>query len=385
MAESPLSTPTHDAATHPGGPFGVVINFLKQLLFGIGPLKNDHHVALRAGAGVFIPLLTLVIVGRLDLAIFASFGAFTGIYGRNEPHRVRLVTQVRAGLLMLAVILAATLSARLSSGGAMNPWGIVVGTTIVAWACTIVVGYWRLRPAGSLFHIFAFAAIASVPHQPPLGQAMLAAALTVVLSVLIGIASRVLPSRRTPLTWAGVRAAWRVRLGAEERKAVWLESLGYLVAASISGVVATIVGQTLGFGHNYWAMVAAVVPLVGHTTRHRVDRGLQRVLGTVVGLVVLALIVAVRPEAWLMVVFIGACQFGAEMLIARQYFLAQVCVTPLALMSTLLVAHVNPLDLLHDRLIDTAIGAVVGVGVVLAPDAWRRWIRWRSREEQLEW
>ncbi|MDQ4489299.1 FUSC family protein [Sinomonas sp. ASV486] len=348
-------------------------------------MKNDHHVGIRAAAGVFIPLITLVVLGRLDLAIFASFGAFTGIYARNEPHRVRLVAQSRAGVLMLAVILAATISARLSPGGAMNPWGIVIGTTLVAWGCTIIVGYWRLRPAGSLFHIFAFAAIASIPHQPPLGEAMLAATGTVALSLLIGIASRIVPRYRSTLTWAGLRAAWLVRLGAAERRALWLESLGYLVAAALAGTIATIVGQALGFGHNYWAMVAAVVPLVGHTTRHRVNRGLQRVLGTVVGLVVLAAIVAIRPEAWLMVVFIAACQFGAEMLIARQYFLAQVCVTPLALMSTLLVAHVNPLDLLHDRFIDTAIGAVVGVGVVLAPDAWRRWIRWRSREEQLEW
>jgi hypothetical protein len=267
----------------------------------------------------------------------------------------------------------------------MDPWAIVGATTLVAWACSVVVGLWRLRPSGSLFQIFAFAAVASMPHQPPLGEAMLAAAGSAALSLAIGVASRVHPSRRTPFTWDAVRAAWRIRLGAEERKVLWLESLGYLIAAGIAGTLATIVGQALGFGHNYWAMVAAVVPLVGHSTRHRVDRGIQRILGTVVGLAVLAGIVAIRPAAWLMVVFIAACQFGAEMLIARQYFLAQVCVTPLALMSTLLVAHVNPLDLLHDRFIDTVIGAIVGVFVVLAPSVWRRWIRWRSRAEQLEW
>ncbi|ASN54114.1 FUSC family protein [Sinomonas sp. R1AF57] len=351
----------------------------------MGPLRNDHQVAVRCAVGVFVPLMTLVAVNRLDLAIFASFGAFTGIYGRNEPHRQRIVTQVRAGLLMVGVLFAATVGARLSPGGAMDPWAIVGATTLVAWACSVVVGLWRLRPSGSLFQIFAFAAVASMPHQPPLGEAMLAAAGSAALSLAIGVASRVHPSRRTPFTWDAVRAAWRIRLGAEERKVLWLESLGYLIAAGIAGTLATIVGQTLGFGHNYWAMVAAVVPLVGHSTRHRVDRGVQRILGTVVGLAVLAGIVAIRPPAWLMVVFIAACQFGAEMLIARQYFLAQVFVTPLALMSTLLVAHVNPLDLLHDRFIDTVIGAIVGVFVVLAPSVWRRWIRWRSRAEQLEW
>ncbi|GAA2203344.1 FUSC family protein [Sinomonas flava] len=380
---------THDGAARPGGRRAVVLSrvrrFVRELLFSMGPLRNDHQVAVRCAVGVFVPLITLVAVNRLDLAIFASFGAFTGIYGRNEPHRQRIVTQVRAGLLMVGVLFAATVGARLSPGGAMDPWAIVGATTLVAWACSVVVGLWRLRPSGSLFQIFAFAAVASMPHQPPLGEAMLAAAGSAALSLAIGVASRVHPSRRTSFTWDAVRAAWRIRLGAEERKVLWLESLGYLIAAGIAGTLATIVGQSLGFGHNYWAMVAAVVPLVGHSTRHRVDRGVQRILGTVVGLAVLAGIVAIRPAAWLMVVFIAACQFGAEMLIARQYFLAQVCVTPLALMSTLLVAHVNPLDLLHDRFIDTVIGAIVGVFVVLAPSVWRRWIRWRSRAEQLEW
>lgn len=347
-------------------------HFLHELLFSIGPAKNDHHAALRAAAGLFIPLLTLTVANRLDLAIFANFAAFTGIYGRNEPHRIRVVAQTRAGLLMIAVILSATLAARLSPGGALGPWAIVVGTTLVAWGCSVVVGYWRLRPAGSLFHIFAFAAIASLPHQPPLADAALTTVATFLLCLVIGLISRVHPTRRTPLGWEEVRAAWRVRLCPTERRVLWLESIGYLVASAAAGTAATAVGQALGFGHNYWAIVAAVVPLVGHSTRHRVNRGLQRVLGTVVGLALLAGIAALQPTPWIMVVLIGVCQFIVEMLIARQYFLAQVFVAPLALLSTLLVARADPGALLHDRFIDTAIGSVVGVLVILAPLVYSR-------------
>ena len=366
-----------DGGARQRAPLAVVGRFLHEVLFSIGPGRNDHHAALRAAAGLFIPLLTLTLTNRLDLAIFANFAAFTGIYGRNEPHRVRLVAQTRAGLLMIGVILAATLSARLSPGGALSPWGIVAGTTIVAWGCSVVVGYWRLRPAGSLFHIFAFAAIASLPHQPPLADATLTVVATFLLCLAIGLVSRVHPERRTPLAWKGLRAAWRVRLGPTERRVLWLESIGYFVASAAAGSAATAVGHALGFGHNYWAIVAAVVPLVGHSTRHRVNRGLQRVLGTVVGLALLAGIAALRPEPWVMVVLIGLCQFVVEMLIARQYFLAQVFVAPLALLSTLLVAHTSPGALLHDRFIDTAIGSAVGVLVVLAPSAYRRWARWQ--------
>ena len=58
-------------------------------------------------------------------------------------------------------------------------WLQVVATTLVAGGCSLVVAWWRLRPAGSLFHIFAFAAIASIPNQPPLWQGMLVGVLTV--------------------------------------------------------------------------------------------------------------------------------------------------------------------------------------------------------------
>ncbi len=340
-------------------------------MFSIAPANKDHQVAIRCAVGVFVPLISLVLLGRLDLAIFASFGAFTGIYGRNEPHGRRLVLQVRAGTLMLAVILLSALTARAGTALALSPsdrtWLQVVATTLVAGGCSLIVAWWRLRPAGSLFHIFAFAAIASIPNQPPLWQGMLVSVLTVLFSLLVGLSSRVVRSRRQ--TWSWPR---RVRLTAVERRVAWLEALGYLVAAGLAGTLATVVGERLGFGHNYWAMVAAVVPLVGHSTRHRISRGVQRIFGTVVGLGLLAMILLLHPAPWQTVLVIAACQFGAEMFIARQYVLAQVFVTPLALISTLLVAPVPAGILLRDRLLETVIGAAVGVAVVLAPAVWRR-------------
>jgi hypothetical protein len=340
-------------------------------MFTIAPGNKDHQVAIRCAVGVFVPLILLVLINRTDLAIFASFGAFTGIYGRGELHRKRLFIQLRAGSLMLLVILLATLSARaghaLGLSDAAGTWTQVAATTVVAGACSLVIARWRHRPAGSLFHIFAFAAIASIPNQPPLWQCMLVSVLTTLFCLLIGISSRLVRSRRTP--WAMPEP---VRLTPAEKRAAWLEAVGYLVAAGLAGALATVVGQWLGFGHNYWAMVAAVVPLVGRTTRHRVARGVQRIIGTVLGLIVLAGILLLNPAPWQMVLVIAACQFGAEMFIARQYVLAQVFVTPLALSATLLAAPAAPELLLRDRIVETVIGAAVGIAVVVAPAVGRR-------------
>lgn len=340
-------------------------------MFTMGPGNKDHHPALRCAVGVFVPLITLTLIGRLDLAVFASFGAFTGIYGRNEPHSVRFRSQLRAGGFMLFIILLASLLARFAHAlgieGAEYSWLLTAATTVVAGVCSVVVAAWRLRPGGSLFHIFAFAAIASIAAQPPLWEALLVAVGTTVFCLLIGMSARVLKSHRTP--W---KRPPRIRHTPAERRAIWLEGGGYLVAAGLAGTIATLVGERLGFGHTYWAMVAAVVPLVGHSTRHRVSRGIQRIAGTVLGLVLLAGILWLNPAPWAMVLVIAACQFGAEMFIARQYLVAQVFVTPLALIATLLAAPVDPGLLLRDRIVETVIGAAVGVAVVVAPALWRR-------------
>jgi hypothetical protein len=177
----------------------------------------------------------------------------------------------------------------------------------------LIVAWWRLRPAGSLLHIFAFAAVASIPNQPPLWQGMLVAALTVAFSLLIGISSRVIRSHRTP--WVRPRPP---RLAPGEKRAARLESVGYIVVAAVAGTRGTLAGKWLGFGHNYWAMVAAVVPLAGHSTRHRVSRGMQRIVGTALGLVLLAGILWLQPAPWQTELVIAACQFGAEMFFLRQ-------------------------------------------------------------------
>lgn len=351
-------------------------------LFTIAPGNRDHEVGVRCAVSVFVPLVLLLVLDRVDLAVFASFGAFTAIYGRNQPHGLRLRSQLRGGGLMVAVLLAGTLVARAGWADATRPWALVAWTTVVAGVCAVLAAYWDQRPAGSLFHIFAFAAVASVPYQPPLGQAMLTAVLVVAFSVLVGMSSRVLPSRRAPFHWPE-----REPLPAGRWRLIRLEAMWYVIAAGVAGVLATLLGPVLGIGHSYWAMVAAVVPLVGHSTRYRVNRGLQRIIGTFLGLGVLAVVLWLDPPLWAVVVLIALLQFLAEMYIARQYVLAQMVVTPLALLSTVLASAgaaaeagvpglgVDRGGLIYDRAVETVIGAVVGMVCVLYPWAWRKWVR----------
>lgn len=63
---------------------------------------------------------------------------------------------------------------------------------------------------------------------------------------------------------------------------------------------------------------------------------------------------------------IAALQVGAELLVGRNYGVAMLCVTPLALLMGQAAQPRPPAELLFDRGVETIIGAVVGVVVVLA-------------------
>ncbi|WP_225735939.1 FUSC family protein [Gulosibacter chungangensis] len=344
-------------------------------LFTIGPANRDHEVAIRCGIAVFVPLLTLLLLDRIDLAIFASFGAFTAIYGRNLDHGPRLQMQLRVGLLMTVLLLLANIAGRNGISERENAWALVGCTTVVAGVVAVIAAYWQLRPTGSLFQIFAFAAVASVPAQPPFIDAAITTVATVVFALLIGVSSRVLfPKRRKPFQWPKPQVFSRA-----QRIQIWRNGAWHFVAAGAAGAIAILLSPVFEMQHNYWAMVAAVVPIVGHSTSYRISRGLQRVIGTLFGLILVALLLLLDLEPWQLILIIAVLQFGAEMLVARSYMIAQVVITPLALMATVLASSAGPVALdnaqiLKDRAIETAIGSTGGVICVLLPWAWRKWV-----------
>ncbi|GAA1353802.1 FUSC family protein [Falsarthrobacter nasiphocae] len=322
------------------------------------PGLRDHEAGWRCAVGVLVPLCTLMALGRMDLMVFAVFGAFTGVYGRGADFMGRLVTQTRAAGLMIAVIGAAMLGHLVL--GHWEPWLLVVATTLVAGVCAAIAHLAVFRPSGSLFHIFAFAAISSLPQHPPLWQGMAAAGGAALLGILVGAAANYRP---------GTRPRWeipRIVLDRSHLRGAAVEGGMNALVAGAAGLISLLAGPTAALGHTYWAMVAAVVPLQAIRARHVVFRGTQRVLGTLLGLIPLAIVLALNLGPWGIVAAVGVCQFLVEFFIVRHYLLAQMFVTPLALLSISLSGQLDPRTLLRDRIGETILGSLVGMVVLLA-------------------
>ncbi|MEU9456574.1 FUSC family protein [Streptomyces sp. NPDC048277] len=116
----------------------------------------------------------------------------------------------------------------------------------------------------------------------------------------------------------------------------------------------------LGVGRPYWALVTAASLYQANVTLTW-SRGVQRVVGNLLGVLVFAAVVPLahlHPAA--LVLCCLAFNFGAEALIGRNYWLGSVCVTPMALLITEFARTQDAGQLITERIVDTLVGALVG-------------------------
>ncbi|GGM55475.1 FUSC family protein [Dactylosporangium sucinum] len=148
-----------------------------------------------------------------------------------------------------------------------------------------------------------------------------------------------------------------------------------VTTAARAGLAALFAGSAavgLGLEHAYWAMTAAVLVLhQGFDWPRTAQRGLERLTGTWAGLLLAGGLLLAHPGGLWLVLAIVALQYAIEWLVPRNYALAVVVITPIALLigsGGRPVADVG--GLLVARGVDTAIGCAVALGVFLVTPRW---------------
>ena len=333
-----------------------------RTLHSFAPANKDRLAALRVAISVAGPSLLLLAAGRPDLIIYAVCGALTGMYGRSEPHQLRLRHQGQAAFLLLAGVgVGAGLSAN-----HIHSWGLVVTETVLAGAGSLFADKVGLKPNGPFWGILALGACASIPTAIPWHAAVLIAAASAAFSMVIGFGG-----------WVRARAWERgagrgvAPLRGARRRAAWIHAARYVAAVGAAGSI----GVLSGSGHPHWAMAAAAVPLAGADMSSSVYRGIHRIVGTLVGLVVVAAVLfpwAGSPlrafpghEAAVLALLVIVLQFTTELFMTRHYGLAMVSFTPVVLLMTQLAAPADPQVLVTERAVETLLGASIGILVVV--------------------
>lgn len=321
------------------------------------PYQHEVETALRVGVSVGLPLIALYALDRLDLAACAAFGALTSLYGHGEASRRRFET-----LVVAAVALVATIAVALVFSAAHGPsW--ILGSLLVA---TVVAGgtlgaLMRWVPRGEIFFVLTLLVLAQIPTVwPRLPWAVAVAAGSAALSVLLGVLWRPREDRAA------------LRLGELHRRAVQgFVSLdrrehGIVILAAAAGVLcAWLLAIALGVGYPFWApvTVAALMPALASAEIYR--RMVHLVLGTLAGVGAAALLFAGNPGHLALIAIIVLCQMAAELLVARQYGVALVFLSPLAIGMSNLSRGLPWQPLLLDRLAEACLGTAVALVVIL--------------------
>ncbi|MFF9125620.1 FUSC family protein [Streptomyces sp. NPDC014889] len=408
--------------------------------------------ALSVVVSVAVPTLTLLVLGRLDLAMYTMAGSLCALYAHNRPYAARaralawvvlgmigglavaLVTAslttdpvvlVTVGALMAAVQKALCDATRIGPPGnvvltfissaslfapqtlGQVPAHLALALAAAAWAWLVGMAPGLLRPHGPERRATAQALNAAAAHAATgdghtRTRAAAAAAVQAAWQTLLSTGAHTAPRRalerlvvraevalaapadadperlRTwarqlrgtgPVPEAGESAADTDELLGVDAEATaphrpWWSLLGPLtpivVRTALGCALAGYASLALGIGRPYWALVtAASLYQVNMTLTWK--RGIQRVVGNLVGVLVFAAVAPLAHASDLVLVLLCmAFNFGAEALMGRNYWLGSICVTPLALLVVEFAGYHEPGELITERAVDTVVGALVG-------------------------
>lgn len=180
-----------------------------------------------------------------------------------------------------------------------------------------------------------------------------------------GMVPEPVPADPTTPRAAELRAAVLVtgqRHGAPGHASVLLiPALRMVLGTGLAGGMALL----LGLGHGYWAAISAAAVLHSINVRTAAQRAVQRTLGTVAGLMLALGVLAARPDPVVLVLVIVLLEFMLEYVVARNYGLGVVFLTPLALLLSDLASPSPAGALVQDRALSSFLGIVIGLGCAL--------------------
>ncbi len=148
------------------------------------------------------------------------------------------------------------------------------------------------------------------------------------------------------LSWNGLVAPATLRIG---------------LAVSFSVLIA----HALGISHPFWVPLTSSAVLLGVSTVIIAQRTVQRTLGTTIGLGLSGALIALRPSGLFTAVLIVILQLLMLYFMAKNYGIAVVFITALALIIINFGAHPPVMPMIWARFLDTLVGAAIGVAFAL--------------------
>jgi len=326
------------------------------------------RVGFQAAIAMGLPIALLALAGYPSFGFIASLGAFTALYGAalSRHERLRILPLALIGLVA---------ASGLGVLGSFNGWLITATlVTVAALGCLLTLGT-PLGPPGPIMLVLVAAVSADLTAPLAHGGAGMGRFTVPALvatggfvAYLVIIAPLIFPS------------AWRNRpalppVAGRRLRRITLDPTAKAIAVRVVLAVAitSLLAAPLGAYRSYWVILTAVAILQSSPTRRlTTTRAFQRVLGTLLGVVIFAFIAMSEPTAPALIALVVALQFATEVVVTKNYGLALIFITPLALTIYTAGHPGDPFIPIRGRIFDTLFGAGVALLVFWSGEWLRR-------------
>jgi hypothetical protein len=327
-------------------------------IFELRPSPPRLFVALQGAVAIGVPAVGFALAGRPELGLLASSGAFLALYFTTRSRHDRAA---KLPFLALGFLAASALGIAASGSTVL---GLIVLFAVAGAAAVLCLGL-NVGPPGALFFVLVAGVSGHVAGPAELDGGTVDGWL--VLGMLaLGLATAYLVVL-APLVLPRVRAADATLPREPMRFEIDETTRIILTRLIIATGIAVLVAAPLGIHRAYWVVVAVVAILQnGHRLRLTALRGVHRVLGTLVGLGVFALVSLFSPSGVWLGLLLMVLQFVVELVVIRNYGLALVFITPLALTIAAQAGTAELGVIVGERFFDTLLGAAIATAVLLA-------------------
>ncbi|MGO2745636.1 FUSC family protein [Microbacterium sp.] len=319
-------------------------------LFAFAPSRGPRwQLGLQAAIGMAVPIAVMTLLGHPTLGYIAGSGAFTVLFLGAAPvvERARVLPFVSAGLILCAALGA--------SAGASR-WLVSIGIVVIALVAALLCFGFRLGPPGPIFFVLVFGLSAQIVAHAEISLLTYIAAIAAgcLFSYLVALSPLLISHVRSH----PARPLRELLPGPSYDNASRL----LLLRVAIVAVLGVLIGLFVDPGRSYW-IVGAGIAVIGLVTERRAafQRGLHRMLGTILGVGVYALLALLHPSGLWIALLLGVMQFTVELVVVRHYALALMIITPLVLLLTgAATGKIGSMDVALERIIDTIVGAALG-------------------------
>lgn len=313
-------------------------------LFEIRPSDRGWHLPVLAGLSVGIPLLAGYFLDNLPAGKLAALAGLVILYLHRGSFARRMLT-----LMACSFGITASFATGLLFG--FHPLAACLALAVLAFLIHLALYALRLfHPPGNFFFIMIASMALCMPFSPTeIVSRIGLVSIGTMVSCSLGLIYCVLTDGRRTVVLPKVKAMdSRIH-----------EAALFGIFAGISLLVALL----FRFPNPYWVPTSCLAVMQGVNSRSVWQRGVQRIVGTMLGLMLTWGILLLQPSSLTICLAIVVIQIMVELLIVRNYGLAVIFLTVLTVFlaepTTALAA--NPGNLIRSRLVDILTGSVLGM------------------------